>query len=177
MSLVRWAITIVGFPVGGFLAIQFVSIADGPLAAAVAGLIAGAVIGTAQWLALHPVVTPWWIAATAGGMGAGLALGSIVTDSATSTGSLIVTGAIAGALVGLAQGLLVKGGPRRALVWAVTVGSTWAAGWAITTLVIVDQQRGYAVFGLSGALLVTIVTGLVLKLVLGARPARIAQAA
>jgi hypothetical protein len=43
----------------------------------------------------------------------------------------------------------------------------WAAGWAITANVIVDAESGYVTFGLSGALLVTIVTGIVLRRTLG----------
>ena len=49
-------------------------------AALAGGLIAGAVIGAAQWLALRPLV-PWiWIAATSVGMAVGLAVGAALVD-------------------------------------------------------------------------------------------------
>jgi hypothetical protein len=171
MSLIRWAVSIVGFPLGGLLAIQVASTTGGPLAAGIAGAIAGAVIGTAQWLALRPRVAAWWIPVTAAAMGVGLAVGTLVTGSATTSIAFAVSGGIAGVLIGAAQGVLL-GGIRRPLIWAATTGAAWALGWLITTAVIVDQQRGYAVFGLSGALLVVVATGAVLRVMLGARAAR-----
>lgn len=167
MSPLRWAATIVGFPLGGLAAIQLASTTAGALSAALAGLIAGAVLGLAQWLALRPRITPWWIAATAGGLAIGAGLATLVTGGATDLGSLAVFGAIAGVVVGLAQGALL--GARRMAVWAVTVAGSWTLAWLITTLVIVDEQRGYVVFGLSGAAVATILTGVVLRLMLGAR--------
>src|SRR5918994_2846500 len=54
MFFVRWLPTFLGFPVGGWLVVQTFGSANGPVTAALAGLMAGAVIGTAQWLALRP---------------------------------------------------------------------------------------------------------------------------
>ncbi len=175
MSPLRWAATIVGFPLGGLAAIQLASTTAGPVSAALAGLIAGAVLGTAQWLALRPRIAAWWIAATAAGLSVGAAIATLVTGGATDLGSLVAFGAIAGAVVGIAQGTLL--GARRLALWAVTVSGSWALAWLITTLVIVDEQRGYVVFGLSGAAVATILTGLVLRLMLGARvrPVRAAE--
>lgn len=170
MSPLRWAATIVGFPLGGLAAITVASTTAGPAAAAVAGLIAGAILGLGQWLALRPHVSVWWIAATSVGLAVGGAIATAVTSAGSDLGSLALFGAISGAAVGLAQGIVL--GVRRLAVWLVTVSASWAAAWLITTLVIVDEQRGYIVFGLSGAALATVVTGLVLRLLLGARPAR-----
>ena len=167
LSFPRWILTIVAFPLGGFLAIQVASTADGPGWAALAGLIAGAVIGTAQWLALRPRVTALWIPITSAGMAVGLALGALVTGGATDLGSLALLGAIAGAVVGGAQAALL-----RKWAWPLVVGTSWAAGWVISALVIVDEQRGFATFGLSGAALVTVATGLALRGLLGRRAAR-----
>ena len=170
MSPLRWAATIVGFPLGGLAAITVASTTAGPLAAALAGLIAGAILGLGQWLALRPHVSPWWIAATALGLAAGGGIATAVTSAASDLGNLALFGAISGAAVGLAQGIVL--GARRIVVWLPTVSASWAAAWLITTLVIVDEQRGYIVFGLSGAALATVATGVVLRLLLGARPAR-----
>src|ERR687891_564485 len=85
MFFVRWLPTVLGFPVGGWLAVQTVGSVDGPLTAALAGLIAGAVIGTAQWLALRQRrVGPRWMIHTAVGMAAGSAIAAVVTDATTT---------------------------------------------------------------------------------------------
>jgi hypothetical protein len=39
----------------------------------------------------------------------------------------------------------------------------WSLGWLVTSQVIVDIERGHHVFGSSGALLVTVLTGLALR--------------
>ena len=44
--------------------------------------------------------------------------------------------------------------------WAVATPALWALGWLITSQVIVDAERQHAVFGSSGALLVSAVAGL-----------------
>lgn len=169
MSFLRWTPSFLGFPLGGWLAFQLAGSANSPLTAALAGAIAGTVIGAAQWLALRPAVSPQWIAASTIGMGAGNALAAGVTGSATSVGALVVAGLVAGAAVGLGQGFGFHRGWRVTALWTVTVGASWALGWAITANVIVDADRGYVAFGSSGALMVTVITGLVLRIVLGRR--------
>src|ERR687897_2232428 len=67
---------LLGFPIGGYVANLIVGAVDSVAAAIAGGLVAGAVIGAAQWLALRQFI-PWlWIAATSLGMGAGLAVGA-----------------------------------------------------------------------------------------------------
>ena len=52
-------------------------------AALAGGLIAGAVIGAAQWFVLRKIV-PWiWIAATSVGMAVGLAAGAALSTTAS----------------------------------------------------------------------------------------------
>lgn len=172
MSFLRWVPTIVGFPLGGLLAIQITSTTGGPDSAALAGLIAGIVVGTAQWLALRPRVTWTWIPMTAGGMAGGLALAVATTGGATDLGSLAVLGAVAGLVVGGAQAIVLK-----RWVWPLVVAASWSAAWVISALVIVDEQRGFATFGLSGAALVTVATGLTLRALLGRRAPTTAAAA
>lgn len=169
MSFLRWTPSFLGFPLGGWLAFQLVDPANSPLRVAVAGAIAGTLIGAAQWLTLRPAVSWHWIAASTLGMGAGSALAATVTGSATSVGALAATGIIAGAAVGLGQGLALRRGWQVTALWTVTVGASWALGWTVTANVIVDADRGYVAFGSSGGLVVTVITGLVLRRVLGAR--------
>ena len=72
-----WPLAIlVGFPIGGLLADLAVDGVDSVGAALVAGLIAAAVAGSAQWFALRERVSWLWIPATIVGMAVGLAAGS-----------------------------------------------------------------------------------------------------
>jgi hypothetical protein len=167
MSPLRWAISIIGFPLGGLAAIQLGSTTDGPLSAALAGLVAGAILGTAQWLALRPRVGALWIAATSVGLALGSAIGAAITGGADNPTSLALFGAVSGAIVGLAQGIVL--GRAHLAIWIATVAGSWTLAWLITQAVIVDEQKGFVLFGLSGAALATIATGLVLRLRLGAR--------
>jgi hypothetical protein len=167
MSPLRWALSIIGYPLGSLAAVQVASTTDGPALAAVAGLIAGLILGTAQWLALRPAVSWRWVVATAAGLSVGTALGAVVTGGADGVGSLVLYGAVAGAFVGVAQGLVL--GARRILPWALTVAGSWAIAWIVTKAVIVDEQKGFVTFGLSGAAIATLATGLALRAFLGAR--------
>jgi FtsH-binding integral membrane protein len=169
MSFLRWILSFPGFPLGGWAAFLLVGPAGNPLAAAAAGAIAGTAIGTAQWFALRPAVSPYWIAAGTIGMAVGSAAAATVTGSATSVPALAATGAITGAAVGLAQGLAFRQGPRTVALWSVTVSGAWALGWVTTANVIIDAGNGYVSFGASGALVVTALTGFALRRILGRR--------
>jgi hypothetical protein len=176
MFLARWLPTVVAFPLGGFLAVQTVGSIDGPLPAAAAGAVTGAVIGLAQWLALRPFgVGPRWAVLTAVGMAAGSAVSAVLTGAGTDVQSLMLSGLVAGAAIGGAQAVAVGRGPAAAAAWTGAVGVAWALGWLTTWSIGVDVERGYAVFGLSGTLVATTLTGLVLRRLVGvdraARPA------
>ncbi len=159
-SFTRWLPTFLGFPLGGLLAIETVGSVRGPLTAAAAGLLAGAAIGAAQALALK---TEWrWVACTAAATAAGSALGVAVTGAGHGLADVLVLGAITGTAVGAAQSALLG---RAGLAWTAVTGAAWALGWLATYATIVDIERGYAVFGSSGALVATVLTGLTLRLV------------
>ncbi len=72
--------------------------------------------------------------ATALGLAAGLALGASLVDFGTGIGDLALQGAVSGAVVGLAQAvvLLPRTGPI-AFAWPVYLAAAWALGWAVTT--------------------------------------------
>jgi len=160
MSFKRWLPTFLGFPIGGYIAVHTAGSITGPLSGAAAGLVAGAAIGAAQWLALRG--DQRWIAYTAAAMGAGTAL------AAGLSAGPVVSGLIVGATVGAAQSALLD---RSRALWTVASAAAWGLGWLTTSHVIVDIERGYAVFGSSGAILATILTGLALK---SARPSTLA---
>jgi hypothetical protein len=172
MTFKRWLPTFLAFPAGGFLAMETVGSITEPASAAAAGLVAGAVVGGGQWLALRTRgVGRRWAAHTAAAMAAGLAAAAAVTGAGTEPAELMLTGLIAGAAVGAAQAPLLARGRIARAAWTAVTGVSWSLGWLVTSSVIVDAERGHAVFGSSGALLVTVLTGLALRRLAGTRAA------
>ena len=171
MTFKRWLPTFLAFPLGGLLAIETVGSIGGPLSAAAGGLLAGAVIGAGQWLALRAHgITSRWIARTAVAMSAGPAVAAALTGTGTDVPDLALSGLVAGAAVGAAQSGLLGGGRRTTATWTAATAAAWTLGWIATASIGVDVERGYHVFGSAGALLVTVLTGLVLRRVFAAAP-------
>jgi hypothetical protein len=169
MTAKRWLPTFLAFPVGGLLAIETIGSLDDPASAAAGGLVAGAVIGAGQWLALRSLgISARWIAYTAAAMAAGAALAAVVTGAGTDVADVMVAGLIAGAAVGAAQSTLLARGGRVAAAWTGITAGGWALAWLTTSQVIVDIERGHHVFGSSGAIIVTILTGLALRRIFAA---------
>jgi hypothetical protein len=156
---------LIGFPIGGEFANVIVGPVDSVGAALAGGLIAGAVIGAAQWLALRQLV-PWiWIAATSVGMAVGLAGGAALVDYGISRGNLVVMGAATGALVGGLQALVLVRRIPGAAWWAVANPPAWALGWLVTSYVITKNvEEQFTNFGASGTLVFALVTSLLLAL-------------
>jgi hypothetical protein len=158
-----------GFPIGGLLALALVGSVDGALSGALGGALAGAAIEAAQWLVLRRYlrVGPEWILATALGVAIGDALGASLTGAATGLGALIVTGLATGVAVGLLQwGLALRDRLLLASLWAPVVAIAWPVGWTVTWAFGIDVERGYYVFGASGALVFVALTGLAMLLML-----------
>jgi hypothetical protein len=176
MTFKRWLPTFLAFPIAGWIAIETIGSSEEPLPAVLGGLAVGAAIGAAQWLALRGAgVTHRWMGRTAVATAAGAALAAVVTGSGTDVPDLVVTGLIAGAAVGAAQGPLLRRGARVTAAWAATTSAAWGLGWLVTSQVIVDAERGFHMFGSSGALAATVLTGLALRaLAPVARPVRLA---
>lgn len=143
------------------MAILLVGSIEGVVSAALGGALTGAVIGAAQWLALrrHMGVTAWWIIATALGLALGNAIGTALTGVGTGIGDLLVTGAAAGIAVGLLRWVFLRGRVRAAGLWPPVVAIAWPVGWTVTWIIGVDVERGYAVFGSTGALIFAAITG------------------
>lgn len=168
MSWVRWAITIVAFPIGGGIAFLLVGPVRDPLTAAAAAAIAGSVIGLAQGLALGRRLGVRWGIATLVGMVAGVTLSAVLTGASTAVPALAVTGLINGLIIGALQALTLRRNWRVIAIWTATVGVSWGLAWVISANVIATNiESGFVTFGLSGALLVTVVTALVLRRILG----------
>lgn len=166
-----WMLTFLGFPVGGELAFLLVRSIDGAADGALGGGVAGAVIGAAQWLVLRGRLgmTPLWIAATALGLALGDGVGAALTGAGTSIGNLLITGVVSGVAVGLGQGALLGGRVRAPGAWPLVVALAWPLGWTVTWAVGIDVERGYAVFGSTGALAFAAITGAAMLLILRGR--------
>ncbi|GAA4769401.1 hypothetical protein [Actinomycetospora chibensis] len=169
-----WLATFLGFPLGGLVA-ELAGPVQGPVPALLGGLLTGAVLGAVQALGLRvgfgaprvPVVT--WTLATGVGLAAGLAVGADAVSYRVGLADLAIQGAVCGAAVGLAQALvLVRRLGAVAAAWPLLLGAAWALGWTVTTVIGVDVEAGYTVFGSSGALTVTALT-LVLPAMLARR--------
>ena len=156
---------ILGFPIGGYIANLTVGAVNSVGAALAGGVIAGAVVGAAQWLVLQRVV-PWiWIAATSLGMAGGLSLGAALVDYSIDRVDLMLMGALTGVVVGGLQAVvLARQGIRGAAWWAVANPPAWALAWLVSSYVIsanIDER--FTNFGASGCLLYALLTGLLLE--------------
>jgi Flp pilus assembly pilin Flp len=160
-----WPVAIlVGFPIGGLTADVIVDGVDSVGAALIAGLIAGAIIGVAEWFALRQWVSWLWIRATSARMAVGLAAGAALVDYGIDRADVVLIGAATGVGVGVLQALvLARHRIPGALWWAVANPPAWALGWLVTSYVIttnVDER--FPNFGASGALVFGLLTWLLL---------------
>lgn len=173
-SIWLWPLAVlVGFPIAGFIADRVVNGVDSVGTALAGGFIAGAVIGTAGWLALRARVSWLWIPATAAGMGLGLAAGAALVDYGIDRVDLLLMGAVTGVGVGVLQALvLARHRIPGAFWWALVNPPAWAIGWFVTSYVIsrnIDER--FAIFGASGAVVFGLLTWLVLAVLFrGAAP-------
>jgi hypothetical protein len=165
-----WPVAVLlGFPIGGLIADLVVDGVDSVGTALVAGLIAGAVIGAAEWFALRKWVSWLWIPATTAGLALGLAAGAALVDYGIDRGDVVLMGAVTGVGVGVLQALvLARDLISGAYWWAVAVPPAWALGWLVTSYVITTNvKEQFAVFGGSGALVFGLLTWLLLAFLLG----------
>ena len=153
----------VAFPVAG-LAARAIGSIDGLMMAFAAGAIAGAVIGTAQWLVLRGIgIDARWILATAGGLAFGMSVGVATFGYGTGTADLVAVGAVSGLGIGIAQWPLLYGRMRTSAVWMPAIASLWALGWAVSTGAGVDlTSQRWSVFGIFGAVTVAVLSGALL---------------
>ena len=172
-SWLRWLPTILAFPLGGYLARALVGPADQLTATLVGGALLGAVLGTAQALALRSRVALLpWVGASAAGLAVGVSLGSAAVDYGTGAADLALQGAISGAALGAAQLLVLRGRLPGAWRWLPLTALAWTLGWPVTRAAGIDVERHYYNFGLSGALVATILTGLLAVTIMGHIPSR-----
>jgi hypothetical protein len=167
-----WTAGFLAFPIAGALATGATGRINDVGSALLGGLIAGAVIGTGQWLVARRLLDPrTWIPATAVAMGIGLGVGAWAVGYGTSLGELALMGFITGIPLGAAQAYLLRDRLANAWVWAAAMPLLWALGWTVTTAggIAVDQQ--FAVFGAYGAITFMALSGALLDRLRAATPA------
>jgi len=159
-----WTAGFLAFPIAGALATAVTGRINDVGSALIGGMIAGAVIGTGQWLLARRLLgnPQTWIPATAVAMGIGLGVGAWAVGYGTSLGELALMGFITGIPLGAAQAYLLRDRVANAWVWAATMPILWALGWTITTAGGIDVDRQFAVFGASGAITFMALSGVLL---------------
>ena len=89
--------------------------------------------------------------------------------SCSSVEGVRITGLATGVAVGLLQWGLLRVRLLVASLWPLVVAIAWPLGWTVTWASGIDVERGYYVFGSSGALVFAAVTGLAMLLMLRGR--------
>jgi hypothetical protein len=158
-----WTAGFVAFIIGGALATAVTGRINDFRSALIGGLIAGAVIGTGQWLVARRLLDPQtWIPTTAVAMSIGLGVGAWAVGYGTSLGELALMGFITGIPLGVAQAYLLHDRLANAWVWAAAVPLLWALGWTVTTAGGIDVDQQFAVFGAYGAITFMALSGVLL---------------
>jgi hypothetical protein len=167
-----WTAGFVAFIIGGALATALVGRINDVGSALVGGMVAGAVIGTGQWLVARRLLdAQTWIPATALAMGIGLGVGAWAVGYGTSLGELALMGFITGIPIGAAQAYLLRDRLANAWVWAAAVPLLWALGWTVTTAGGIDVDQQFAVFGAYGAITFMALSGVLLDRLRATTPA------
>jgi hypothetical protein len=167
-----WTAGFLAFPIAGVLATALVGRINDAGSALVGGMVAGAVIGTGQWLVARRLLdAQTWIPATALAMGVGLLVGAWVVGYGTSLGELALMGAITGIPLGAAQAYLLRDRVANAWLWAAAMPVLWALGWTVTTAGGIAVDRQFAVFGAYGAITFMALSGVLLDRLRAATPA------
>jgi hypothetical protein len=167
-----WTAGFLAFPIAGILAEALTGRINDFSSALIGGMVAGAVIGTGQWLVARHLLDPrTWIPATAVAMSIGLAIGAWVVGYGTSLGELALMGFITGIPLGAAQAYLLRDRVAYAWVWAAAMPLLWALGWTVTTAGGIDVDQQFAVFGAYGAITFMALSGILLDRLRAATPA------
>jgi hypothetical protein len=162
----RWMAVWPAFPVAGYIGWRIGGRVDAVDAALVGGALTAAGLAAVQWWAAKGALgrpTPW-IGFSAVGYAVGLAAGAALAGYETDLGALALMGLVSGAALGAAQGLVLarQGRRRLALSWALAMPALFALGWSVASVTGIGVDDQFTVFGAGGALLFTLLSGLLL---------------
>ena len=160
-----WTVGFVSFPIAGIIGGAVGGRVDSPFAALIGGVATGAVIGLGQGLASSrrlPLVR--WILATAVGMGLGLLLGATRRRLRHRAHRPGLDGRDHRAAPRRRAGTRAAGAGRSRLVWAAAMPLLWALGWTVSTLIGIDVDQQFTIFGASGAVTFSALSGALLHL-------------
>jgi hypothetical protein len=171
-SWLLWTAGFLAFPVAGLAGTAAGGAVDSPMAALRGGVVAGLVLGVGQAIAgAGRLDIRRWVPATGIGMGLGLLLGAAVVDYGTRLADLTLMGALTGLVLGVAQALALPGTARRRWAWAAAMPVLWSLGWSVTTVAGVAVEEQFTVFGASGAVVFSALSGVLLHVLLPPRVA------
>lgn len=166
-SLLLWSVSFLAFPAAGLLGSYIVGPVDNLGAGLIGGALLGLVLGLAQsLLSSGRLPAVGWTVASTVGASVGVAAGSLAIGYRTTLADLAIGGLITGLLVGVAQAVALPKGTSFRWVWAPIITALWSLAWVITTLAGVKVGEQFIVFGSSGALVYTVLSGLALHLML-----------
>ena len=159
-----WTAGFLAFPIAGVLATALTGRINDAGSALVGGLVAGAVIGTGQWLVARRLLgdPQTWIPATALAMGIGLGVGAWVGRLRHQPRRAGPDGRHHRHPAGRRPGLLLRDRVANAWVWAAAMPLLWALGWTVTTAIGIDVDHQFAVFGACGAITFMALSGVLL---------------
>jgi hypothetical protein len=157
-------VSLIAFPIAGYLGWGIGGHVDGVVPALIGGAVTGAGIGFVQWMFLRRDlnISAVWIVATGVALAVGLSIGAAVVGYETTAGQLAIMGAISGAPVGIAQGILLRNRFSLWHAWMVAMPALFALGWVTTESFGIDVANQFTVFGASGSVVFGLLSGLLL---------------
>jgi hypothetical protein len=162
----RWAAVALAFPIAGLIGWTVGGRVNAAGAALIGGALTGAGLGAVQWWAANGALgrAAAWIGASAVGYAVGLAAGAALVGYDTELGDLAAMGAVSGLTLGAAQGLALAAQDRKrlAIAWATAMPVLLALGWTVTTAGGISVEDQFTVFGAYGAVVFTLLSGLLL---------------
>src|SRR3954453_2463930 len=170
----RWVAVAPAFPLAALIGPGLGGPVDAVESALIGGVVTGAGVAAVQWWAADGARgrAGDWIGAGGVGYGVGLAAGAALVGHDTGLGDLAIMGFASVALLGAAQRLVLVREWRRGLAvpWALAMPALFALGWCASTVIGVDVENQYTVFGAAGAVLFMLGSGVLLAGVTAARP-------
>ena len=161
-----WAWVALAFPIAGYVGWKIGGPVDTVEAALVGGALTGAGLAAVQWWAAKGALgrPAAWIGSSAAAYAAGLAAGAALVGYDTDLGSLALMGLVSGAALGAAQGVVLarQGNVRLGAAWGAVMPVLFALAWVATTAIGVSVENQFTVFGAAGAILFTLLSGLLL---------------